>query len=83
MKFVVDTNCLLRILPQKSKYRCIWNAFLCGEFELCYTTEILHEYEEILSLSVSFFLKRNAQKANGNMPVIAQITIIKFYNELL
>ena len=27
------------------------------------------------TFSVSFFLKRNAQKANGNMPVIARITI--------
>jgi len=49
MKIVVDTNCLLRILPQNSKYRCIWNAFLCGKYELCYTTEILQEYEEVLS----------------------------------
>jgi putative PIN family toxin of toxin-antitoxin system len=49
VKSVVDTNCLVRILPQNSLYRCIWNAFLHGGFELCYTTEILHEYEEILS----------------------------------
>lgn len=27
------------------------------------------------TFSVSFFLKRNAQKANGNMPIIARITI--------
>jgi putative PIN family toxin of toxin-antitoxin system len=49
MKIVVDTNCLLRILPKNSNYRSLWNAFLSGGFKLCYTTEILQEYEEVLS----------------------------------
>ena len=49
MKIVFDTNCLLQILPKNSPYRSLWNLFLRGEFELCYTTEILQEYEEILS----------------------------------
>ena len=48
MKVVFDTNCLLRILPKNSPYRYLWDAFLRGSFELCYTTEVLHEYEEIL-----------------------------------
>jgi len=49
MRIVFDTNCLLRVLPVNSPYRYLWDAFLRGDFELCYTTEILHEYEEILS----------------------------------
>jgi len=49
MKIVLDTNCLLAVLPSKSPYRCIWDAFRQGEYTLCYTTEILQEYEEILS----------------------------------
>jgi putative PIN family toxin of toxin-antitoxin system len=49
MKIVLDTNCLVRVLPKKSPYRCLWEAFLHGEFDLCFTTEMLHEYEEILS----------------------------------
>ena len=49
MKIVLDTNCLVRVLPKKSPYRYLWEAFLRGEFYLCFTTEILHEYEEILS----------------------------------
>jgi len=49
MKIVIDTNCLLRILPKKSEYRCLWDAFLRGEFDLCYTTDMLAEYEEIFS----------------------------------
>ena len=38
-----------RILPKNSIYRCLWDAFLRGDFDLCYTTDILAEYEEILS----------------------------------
>ena len=49
MKIVLDTNCLVRILPKNSQYRCLWDAFLQGDFDLCYTTEILEEYDEILT----------------------------------
>ena len=49
MKIVLDTNCLLRILPKNAKYRCLWDRFLIGEFTLCYTNEVLQEYEEVFS----------------------------------
>ena len=49
MKIAIDTNCLLRIIPKKSPYRCLWDTFLQGGFYLCYTTEVLAEYEEIMS----------------------------------
>ena len=48
MKIVLDTNCLLVILPQNSPYRCLWTAFRQKKFTLCYSTEILQEYEELL-----------------------------------
>jgi len=48
MKVVLDTNCLLVALAQKSPYHCIWEAFRRGKLSLCYSTEILQEYEEIL-----------------------------------
>ena len=47
MKVVLDTNCLLVALPEKSPYRCVWDAFCQGKFWLFYSTEILHEYEEV------------------------------------
>jgi putative PIN family toxin of toxin-antitoxin system len=62
MKIVFDTNCLLRVLPQKSNYRCLWDSFLRGEFELCYSTEILQEYEEVLS---RFYFMKIAESAIG------------------
>jgi putative PIN family toxin of toxin-antitoxin system len=48
MKVVLDTNCLVVALPQKSPYRCLWDAFQQGKYRLCYSTEILQEYEEVL-----------------------------------
>jgi len=81
MKFVVDTNCLLRILPQNSKYRCIWNAFLRGEFDLCYTTEIFQEYEEVLSHFYSSAFAKFAIDTILNAPNTEQITI--YYRWLL
>ena len=48
MKVVLDTNCLLVVLPQNSQYRCLWDAFRQGKFTLCYSTEMLQEYEELL-----------------------------------
>jgi putative PIN family toxin of toxin-antitoxin system len=48
MKVVLDTHCLLVALSQKSPYRCIWESFRQGKFNLCYSTEILQEYEEVL-----------------------------------
>jgi putative PIN family toxin of toxin-antitoxin system len=48
MKVVLDTNCLLRALSKSSRYRCLWDAFRRGSYALCYTTEMLQEYEELL-----------------------------------
>lgn len=45
---VLDTNCLIQILPQKSPYRHIWNRILRGEVVLCVSNEVLFEYREIL-----------------------------------
>jgi putative PIN family toxin of toxin-antitoxin system len=74
MKIVFDTNCLVKVLPQKSPYRCLWEAFLHGKFGLCYTTEILQEYEEILS---RFYFPKIAEFTVGTLikaPNIFQIT---------
>ena len=53
---VVDTNCLLRMIPLHSKYRSAWESFLDGKYFLCISNEIVNEYMEILAdkVSVSF-----------------------------
>lgn len=48
MKIVLDTNILLVSVSIKSKYYWIFEAFLNREYQLCVTTDILMEYEEII-----------------------------------
>ena len=48
MKIVLDTNCLVVCLPVTSPYYCLWEAFRDMRITLCYTTDIINEYSEIL-----------------------------------
>ena len=50
---VVDTNCLLQMIPVRSRFRPVWEAFLSEKFVLCVSNEIISEYTEILSRKVS------------------------------
>ncbi|GHU13173.1 hypothetical protein FACS189441_0110 [Betaproteobacteria bacterium] len=49
IKIVLDTNCLLVSVKEYSNYYWLWQMFREQKFILCYTTEILNEYHEILS----------------------------------
>lgn len=49
-RIVVDTNCLLAVLPSQSPYHGLWMDFVEGRLELCVSNEILSEYEEVLSV---------------------------------
>ncbi len=56
---VIDTNCLIQIISQRSKHYFLWQAFLRGDYNLCVTNDIMEEYEEIL-----------CQKANRRIATI-------------
>lgn len=49
-RIVVNTNCLLAVLPSQSPYHSLWLDFIEERLELCVSNEILSEYEEILSV---------------------------------
>lgn len=49
MKIVLDTNCLLPAIFPRSKYHWVWESFRRTDFTLCYSNEIIAEYEELLS----------------------------------
>ena len=66
-RIVLDTNCLLQSLPSKSPYHKIWTDVLCGNISLCVNTEILDEYEEILSQKI------NPEVANNVVEAIARL----------
>ena len=52
-RIVLDTNCLLSSISRRSRYYPVWDRFICGEYDLCVTTEILAEYEEIVGRMTS------------------------------
>jgi len=47
-RLVIDTNCLMQIIPGSSRYHDVWLSLLEGCYALCVSSEILNEYEEIL-----------------------------------
>lgn len=69
---VLDTNCLLQSLPSRSPYHKIWTEILCGNISLCVNTEILNEYEEIISI------KTTPNIARSVVETIARLSTTKF-----
>ena len=45
--------CILQSVSERSRYYKIWKDFVDGVYTLCVTTEILEEYEEIISKKMS------------------------------
>ena len=45
---VLDTNCLISSLKRTSIYYPVWRDFMLGKYCLCFSDEILDEYEEII-----------------------------------
>lgn len=58
-RIVVDTNCLLMMIPRQSPYRKVWDAFLRGTIVFCVSNEILEEYHELLSQKVALSIADN------------------------
>ena len=58
-RIVLDTNCLLQALPTRSPYHKIWTEVLSGRICLCVNSDILNEYEEILTKKTSFEIAHN------------------------
>ena len=50
---VLDTNCLIQSISQRSNYYPVWKSFISGEYDLCVSTEILEEYEEVITRLMS------------------------------
>lgn len=71
MRFVVvDTNCLLCMIPMRSKYRPAWESFLDGKYILCVSNEIVSEYMEILTAKVSTSFAENIVGAILRSPFV-------------
>ena len=68
MNIVLDTNCLLMSLSRRSPYYPVWRDFVDGKYTLCVSTEILAEYEEILTQKVGAEIASNVIKAIVDLP---------------
>lgn len=62
-RIVLDTNCLVSSLPRNGKYYRVWQDFFAEKYVLCYTNEILTEYEEILTQKMGRMIAQNIVKA--------------------
>ena len=49
MKVVIDTNILLVSISKRSPVHWVFEKFLEEAYELCVTTDIMTEYEEIIA----------------------------------
>lgn len=49
-KIVLDTNVFLVSLPSQHQYHWIFQSIIQDKFDLCISTDILLEYQEIVSL---------------------------------
>ena len=72
-RIVLDTNCLISSLPKKGKYYQVWQDFFANKYILCYTNEILTDYEEILTQKLGQTIAQNIIKA-----IIARPNTLKF-----
>ncbi len=78
MRVVMDTNCLLVVVPKKSPFRWIYDALLEGKIEWVVTTEILAEYEELLARFYSDDYADLILKVLINLPNVVKINPISF-----
>ena len=75
MRIVLDTNCLLVSIQEYSNYFWLWKAFCDRKFVLCYTNEILNEYQEVISHYYSPTLAQYTVDAIINAPHAEPITV--------
>jgi uncharacterized protein len=59
VKVVIDTNIFITILGRKSPNRWIFDKIRNGKLQLCVSSEVLLEYEEILTQKTNKEIARN------------------------
>ena len=79
MKIVLDTNVLIVSFSKKSKYYWIWEGLLRGEYILCITTDILLEYEEIITQQTNSIISEAVLDAITDLPNLVYVTKYIFW----
>ena len=77
---VLDTNCLLMSLNRRSRYFKIWEDFKAGKYTLCFSTEMLMEYEEVIADKTTPEIASNVINAILMRPNVLKLDItFKFH----
>ena len=71
---VLDTNCLLAILPSVSPYHRVWTDLLEGNICICVSNDILEEYEEILEQKTNAEIAKSVIKLILSAPNLKKVT---------
>ncbi|MCC6460478.1 MAG: putative toxin-antitoxin system toxin component, PIN family [Saprospiraceae bacterium] len=74
VRVVLDTNVLLVSISPKAPNHWIIRHFLNEDFILCVTTDILLEYEEVITLHMGALTATNFMEALENAPHVELIT---------
>jgi putative PIN family toxin of toxin-antitoxin system len=80
MRVVIDTNCFVAIIPKRSIYRPIFDAYRQGRFELAVSTEVLNEYSEIFTKIMSFEISENVIELILKQPNTLNSEIYYYWN---
>jgi len=71
---VLDTNCLLQILPKRSPYRWLLDMIRSGKVRLALSNEILAEYAEILEQQLNASIAHNVVQALLDSPYVHMVS---------
>lgn len=79
-RFVIDTNVFLVSLAPNFRLHWIFKCLLSGKYELCVTTEILNEYQEIITSRYGIDQTNSTLDFLLLLPNVIQVTPhFKFY----
>lgn len=81
-KIVLDTNCLIQVFPRRSKFRKIWDDYQRGNLNLCVTTDILEEYEEIITRLTNPIVAKRVLEIIIHNPATIKITRYNHFDML-
>jgi len=74
LKLVVDTNCLLVAISDRSSFHWLYRGIIDGDFDVAVTTEILDEYAEIIGQRWHPDVADDVLRALIELPTISTIT---------
>jgi putative PIN family toxin of toxin-antitoxin system len=77
VKIVLDTNIIWVSISRRSKTHWVISELIKGTYILCVTTDILDEYEEIISQKLGQDTAKSIMELLDNLPNVEHIT--KYY----